>query len=118
MIRFRQKNVLTKAQISEVVHCLKRATRIKNLILFGSYARGIATNDSDLDLVVILDEPGFLSTYMERVLRRVELSKSLGEIEQQTTVDILLYTEDEWKKLLTIDSAFTREILSTGQTLA
>ncbi len=109
--------MFTSSQINELAQRLKDVAKINRLILFGSYANGTANAYSDLDLVVVLDEPGFLKSYMERVRRRAQLSRSLSGISRSHSIDLLVYTRDEWEKLRTINSSFIREILSTGQTL-
>ena len=45
--------MLTMSQINEAVSKLIAAVHPKKVILFGSYARGEATEHSDLDLMVI-----------------------------------------------------------------
>lgn len=32
-------------------------SRLRGIVLYGSYARGEATEDSDIDLMILLDEP-------------------------------------------------------------
>lgn len=53
----------TKQQLSEIMQQLVQASRsafgasVKEVILFGSYARGEAGDDSDIDVMVLLDMP-------------------------------------------------------------
>ena len=56
--------VNVRTQIMEIATILKEfraaierlyAERLKNIILYGSWARGQGTQDSDIDLVVVLD---------------------------------------------------------------
>lgn len=53
----------TKQQLSEIMQQLIQASRsvfgasIKEIILFGSYARGEEGDDSDIDVMVLLDMP-------------------------------------------------------------
>lgn len=47
------------AQIPEMVHEIAARFHPRRIILFGSYATGVATQDSDVDLLVITDDqPG------------------------------------------------------------
>lgn len=59
------------------------------VILFGSYARGTATEDSDLDLMVIEKElPDKPAEYLRLRLRRAVGGIGIG-------VDVLVYSEEE-----------------------
>jgi predicted nucleotidyltransferase len=63
------------------------ATSPVRVILFGSYARGTATEDSDLDLMVIeKDLPDKAAEYLR-------LRHAIGGI--GAGVDVLLYSEEE-----------------------
>ncbi|MCJ7577476.1 MAG: nucleotidyltransferase domain-containing protein, partial [candidate division Zixibacteria bacterium] len=44
--------------LEEVKNSLRKiyGERLKEVILYGSYARGDATEDSDIDIIVLLDE--------------------------------------------------------------
>lgn len=48
--------MLTDTQIQEAANRIVAALKPKKVILFGSYARGDATENSDLDLMVIAPE--------------------------------------------------------------
>lgn len=46
-------NILTMAEIKEVLHTLLTRYNAKYAIVFGSYARGDATPDSNLDVIIV-----------------------------------------------------------------
>jgi len=70
-------------QISDGVRQAAREFPIRKAELFGSYARGTATEDSDVDLLVYFDQPAvslFKETLIHsfapcRVFRRLVASK-------------------------------------------
>lgn len=47
----------TEERIRHVVHSLKSAYNLRTVQIFGSYAEGRATENSDLDLLVEFDHP-------------------------------------------------------------
>ena len=47
------KNILTVEEIEEVAKPLAKKYHIAEVYLFGSYARGTATEESDIDLLVL-----------------------------------------------------------------
>lgn len=83
--------MLSHAMIEQAAQCLaKEARSPAKVILFGSYARGEATEDSDLDLLVVeRDLPDPSGEYLR--LRRALGSLGVG-------VDLLLYSKDEFER--------------------
>ena len=46
------------AELREIVHRIVKEFSPRKIILFGSRARGTATDESDVDLLVVTDRPG------------------------------------------------------------
>ena len=64
------------------------------LILFGSRARNEATEDSDWDLLILLDKPKIEHRDYDNVLYPfAALSWDVGEL-----ISPIIYTKNEWKK--------------------
>ncbi|RMG32590.1 MAG: nucleotidyltransferase domain-containing protein [Methanobacteriota archaeon] len=98
----------------EIVRRITAHVNVKRIILFGSYATGKVHEDSDIDLVVVLDEPGFAQDYEAFLQHRQKVSRLFYDIRKKVPMDFLVYTRDEWKKLVESDSYFIKEILETG----
>src|SRR5271157_4027203 len=58
-------NMIDEATINKAVELLRQAAPDATIILFGSWARGEAKDDSDLDFLVV--EPSFTSRHDEMV---------------------------------------------------
>ena len=79
--------MISEQTIQQAVGRLVAAAKPSKIILFGSYARGDATEDSDLDLMVI--EPEVSNKFDEMVrLRNVMGDMDIG-------VDLLVYSDLE-----------------------
>ena len=61
--------MISNDQIKEAVTILVREAQPEKIILFGSYVRGEATSDSDLDLLVIKKEVRHPQAEMVRLRR-------------------------------------------------
>jgi predicted nucleotidyltransferase len=48
--------ILTKENIKQIVQDYFKDKPVKNVYLFGSYARGQANTDSDVDLIIDIDD--------------------------------------------------------------
>ena len=92
-------------RVRQVIEDLKPYQPLR-VILFGSAARGDADAYSDLDFVVIkqTDQP-FLARLKEAGL----LVKVPG------SVDVLVYTPEEWQLMQEQENPFAERILSEGR---
>jgi predicted nucleotidyltransferase len=79
--------MVTREQIDAAVRILAAAAKPSRIVLFGSYARGDAREDSDLDLLVI--EP----RVEHRAREMVRLQRLLRPL--RIPADILVYSVEE-----------------------
>lgn len=66
--------------------------RLEGLYLFGSHARGEAQLDSDVDLVVVLDE---VSDYGREIRRTSELTAALA-LEYEVSISCVFTSRADW----------------------
>jgi len=100
---------MTKGRLNEIVRRIVRGVRPEKIILFGSYAYGSPTADSDVDLLVIMetsDRPADRYLAVSRLLRP-----------RPFPLDILVKTPTEISQALEKGDFFIREIVTKGQTL-
>ena len=102
--------MISKEQILEVTQVIVETVKPKQIYLFGSYAKGTANSESDLDLLVIVNK----SELPKR--KRVEpIYLSLLKNNKMVNADILVRTQgeiDEWKN---VSQAFLTSILPTAK---
>jgi len=79
--------MISGEQIQQAVARLVAAAKPSKVILFGSYARGDATDDSDLDLMVIEHE---VSSKFDEMVRLRNVMGDMG-----VGVDLLVYSDSE-----------------------
>jgi predicted nucleotidyltransferase len=101
----------------EVVARLNESPKPLQAILFGSYAYGKPGEDSDIDLVVILDKDGKSDSYRALINNRREVSKRLRDLKKKYPIDILVYTREEWEELKASGSSFIKKIEKDGVAL-
>lgn len=83
----------------------------KKIILFGSYAYGEPTEDSDVDLLIVKE------TEKRPIDRWVEVKKILRDTARGIPVSPLVYTEKEIEERTAIKDFFIAEILERGEVL-
>ena len=107
--------MLNSEEIShQIATTLNASPRPLKVILFGSHARGTSHDDSDIDLVVILNKEGKRASYKTMINARIEIAKRLRELKRKYPIDILVYTKDEWEDLKASGSSFMEKIEKEG----
>lgn len=97
--------------LTEIVEKLKKEYNPLKIILFGSYAYGNPTRDSDIDLFIV--KP----TKRKRVDRFVRVKRIIYNPRRTVSVSPLVYTPEEVEERLGMGDAFIKEILDKGVTL-
>jgi predicted nucleotidyltransferase len=100
-----------KKIIAEIVDRISEGYSPKKVILFGSYAYGEPTEDSDIDLLIIKN------TDKKPLDRWIEVKRLLRDISRTVPVSPLVYTEKEIEQRVAIKDFFIEEIFETGEIL-
>ncbi len=82
----------------------------KQVILFGSYAYGTATKDSDIDLMIV--EQNIVGS---KVKEAVRIKRILNEVDMPK--DILVVSEDEFEFYKTEAGSVIRDAYERGEVL-
>ena len=95
-------------RIKEFGQRVGREFNAERVMLFGSYARGAVTEDSDVDLLVITLFEG------RNVDKSVEIRMKLRP---KFPVDLLVRTPEKVRRRIEMGDGFMREILEEGKVL-
>ena len=103
------------AQIDYKEKCLEEVEKIKaylithypveKIILFGSLARGVITPQSDIDLCLIMN-----TNHKRKLLAKLYLN-----IPSDFSVDLMIYTPEEWKNNLEDSASFASKLIKEGK---
>ena len=96
-----------ESRIGGILRLLK-AYHPEKVILFGSYARGSSDRYSDLDLVII-------KRTRKRFLDRIK--EVIRIIKPRFGVDILVYTPDEFRRMVRSGNPFIQGVVKEGKIL-
>jgi uncharacterized protein len=102
---------------NEIINSLKGIPYPLTLIVFGSHAYGNPGEDSDIDLLVIIDKNGKSRSYMEFIENKKTVSRYLISLKRKYPIDLLVYTKEEWDELLMAESSFYKKIQQEGVTI-
>lgn len=100
-----------EAFLMGAVERLKRLRSVRMVVLFGSRQQGSVHPDSDLDLLVVIDDP---SPPLER---QMLVEETVGIEEMVVPVDIICLTPARLEERLQEGSIFLSRILTEGRVL-
>ncbi|MBI5119087.1 nucleotidyltransferase domain-containing protein [Candidatus Poribacteria bacterium] len=104
-----------RKEIRETIHhmvdMIVQEYRPKKIILFGSYAYGQPSEDSDIDLFIVKN------TNQKPIERWTEIKRLLRDLSRTVPVAPLVYTEQELEARRAIKDFFVEEILEKGEVL-
>ncbi|MEW5936979.1 MAG: nucleotidyltransferase domain-containing protein [Candidatus Thermoplasmatota archaeon] len=97
--------------VLKIVERIKVKYKPQKIVLFGSYARGTATEDSDIDLLIVKE------TKKPFHKRWAEVCRAVSELRKGVGFSPFVITPDELKKRLSIGDPFLEEIMNEGKVL-
>lgn len=103
--------MVVQKEIEGIIKRIASSYKPEKIILFGSYAYGTPTEDSDMDLLVVIKK-----SKQPKHQRAREIRKHLWGI-TDIPKDILVYTReeiDEWKE---VEEAFITSVMKKGRVL-
>jgi predicted nucleotidyltransferase len=100
--------MVTRCQIEEFSRRIVRRFHPEKVVLFGSYAYGQPTEDSDVDLLVVMPFSG------RSVDQAVEVRM---ETQPSFPLDLLVRTPEAVSERLQLGDTFISEILNAGRVL-
>ncbi len=96
-------------EIKKIVEQIRKNYKPEKIILFGSYAWGKPTPDSDVDLLIIKKT--------KKSGRDVSMSINKSIFPRIIPLDILVYTPAEIKKRLSMGDFFIEDIMNSGKVI-
>jgi predicted nucleotidyltransferase len=102
--------------IPSIIEKLKR-TDPEKIILFGSYAHGEPTDESDLDILVVTGDDIIPSSFKEKSLIYLRISHAISDIKKEFPVDLIVHTKPMHKLFIENNSLFARDLLTRGKVL-
>lgn len=90
---------------------------VYKIILFGSLASNAANEDSDIDLLIVLNDTHLPGTYEERMNIKLNVRKKLREINKKVPIDLLVYTLPQYDIIRNNMNSFFKEIHTHGKVL-
>ena len=101
--------MIRRRQIRKFAAAVAQQFRPHKIVLFGSYAYGNPTEDSDVDLLVIMNRTRYRNERMSVRIRHA--------VPRDFPMDLLVRTPAEVGKRLRWGDCFMKEVFETGEVL-
>ena len=102
--------MVSQSDIQLLVNEIVEGYQPEKIYLFGSYANGTATNDSDIDLFIVKDTTERKKDRIEQVLNIIRTYPDIG-------VDMFIYTPKELDYVKSDVVNIANEAIKTGKLL-
>lgn len=99
---------MIQEKIKEVAAKIAKEYHPERIILFGSYAWGVPSQDSDVDLFIVKDTNN--TRVMTRIINRFIFPRPFP-------LDLIVYTPEQVEKRKKTRDFFLRDILNKGKVL-
>ncbi len=93
-------------EIENITEQIRRKFNPEKIILFGSYAYGTPQNDSDIDLLVVLDRQGSMRNHAVDILQNIQYHVPL---------DLIVRSPEQIKDRVQKGDFFLKELLQKGK---
>jgi predicted nucleotidyltransferase len=111
------KEITNKIELDLIVDKLKESINPFKIILFGSYAYGNPSKDSDIDLLVVTNDNSYPKNYKEKMEKYLNISTILSRFKKEIPIDLIVHTIPMHKRFIELGSMFSKEILKNGKVL-
>jgi len=101
--------MISQEKINEVIDRIVKNINPEKIILFGSYASGNPSEESDLDILIVKE------MRMPRYKRGREVKKHLRGM--KIPIDVIVYTKKEIKEWEGTKTAFINQAIKQGKVL-
>ena len=98
-------------RIRKIGERIKKEYRAERVILFGSYATGEATEDSDIDLLIVKE------TSDRFIDRWVKVRELIADPKRRIPVEPIVMTSEELDRRIARGDQFFRRIVADGKLL-
>ena len=90
---------------------------LSHVILFGSYAWGQPTEDSDIDFYVVTNDDFLPSSWEQKrdIVRKI--SDKIVDLRMQYPIDLIVHTQPMHQLFIETKSSFSEQIMEEGKRL-
>lgn len=90
---------------------------VNRVILFGSYAKGTQSENSDIDLLVITNDNFVFESFAQKMEIKLKIANALNSLRKFADIDLIVHSKPMFEQFVQLNSGFKQEILSSGSVI-
>ncbi|MCX6286896.1 MAG: nucleotidyltransferase domain-containing protein [Bacteroidetes bacterium] len=83
---------------------------IDKVILFGSQAKGLAAEGSDIDLIVVTTDDEIPDSFRKKMEIHHRVNSYIESLRPKAPIDLIVYTKGMFIKMLALNGLFAKEL--------
>jgi uncharacterized protein len=108
---------MTKNEIITQIRLSLQPLNVSKVILFGSYAKGTQSADSDIDLLVVTNDDFVFESFAKKMEVKLKIADALNSLREFVDIDLIVHTKPMYKQFIQLNSGFKKEILENGSVI-
>lgn len=90
---------------------------LSQMILFGSYAWGHPTEDSDIDIYIVTQDNYLPTSWKQKRDLVRSISDKIIDLRMRYPIDLIVHTKPMHQKFIETNSSFAEQIMEGGKSL-
>ena len=108
---------MTKIEIISQINLSMQHLNVNKVILFGSYAKGTQSDESDIDLLVVTNDNFVFESFAQKMEIKLKIANALNSLREFADIDLIVHTRPMYDRFIQLNSGFKKEIISTGSVI-
>ena len=109
--------IMNKNDIIAEINLSLQHLNVSKVILFGSYAKGTMSDDSDIDLLVVTNDNFVFESFAQKMEIKLKIANALNPLRKYADIDLIVHTKPMYEKFIQLNSGFKKEILISGSVI-
>jgi len=108
---------MNKNEIITQIGLALEPLNVSKVILFGSYAKGTQSDDSDIDLLVVTKDNFVFESFSQKMEIKLIIANALNSLRKFADIDLIVHTKPMFEKFLQLNSSFKKDIIRHGSVI-
>jgi len=108
---------MTKNELIKNINLSLQNLNLSKVILFGSWANDLQTNNSDVDLLVVTNDEYVFQSFAQKMETKLKIANALNDIRRFADIDLIVHTKPMFELFILLNSGFKNEIINSGKVI-
>jgi predicted nucleotidyltransferase len=108
---------MTKNEIKSQVKLALNDLNVNKVILFGSYAKGTPSKESDIDLLVVTNDNFVFKSFAQKMEIKLKIANALISLRKHAGIDLIVHTKQMYNQFFELNGSFKKEIMTSGSVI-